>query len=1387
MNSPQSPNEKEDKVDQTVGFENIKLALETDQTIGFENLNTDEISAHVPDANPAHMPKKGQGQALGQGATQQKNISSKEIGKADLRKDSSQRTNVFKDLSIYGNGRQIPSQALIGPYEILDELGRGGMGVVYRAKHVNLGRVAALKMIINANHVSDEQRSRFNAEAEAVAKLDHPNCVRVYDVGEHEGNPFIALELVEGGNLQKKADGKPQTPKYAATIVESIAEGIHAAHEKGIIHRDLKPANVLLTADGQPKVTDFGLAKNMSVESSGITNNGSIIGTPSYMAPEQAAGRLLDIGPRTDVYALGVILYELLVGHPPYRAESIIATIRIILEGELIPPATVLKSIPKDLNTICCKALEKPIHRRYATAKELAEDLHRFSVGEPILARPISSGERLLKWIQRKPTQAATIAAGIIGSHLLVIMGVYSYFTVTKRAIEAEKAKSYADQLNKENIQRLVRLNTANGTKFLDDQDYLSSVLWYAEALKLEAGGADREKMHRIRIATVLQQCPKLTNIWLHDGAINTGSFDGKGSLAITASDDGTAKVWELPSGKLVGKPIEHGSQIKFAELTSDGVYAITAGSDGALKCWDVASSKLVFVEPMSVLITGMVLSKDCRKIAVCGAAGRVRIWEIPTGKSISLMSAAFTERTSSIDFSSDSLKYVVGSKDGTLRVFKANDSEAITAPLKHAGTIRSVTFSQDMKYVASASGDGTAQIWDAATGSPKFATPLRHSGEVTSVAFSPDGKYVVTGSLDHTAQVWDLSTGRSVGRPSVHISGILKTIFSPNGEWYATTCDDNSCRVWSTETGNPVTPPIRGNALPTNICFSPKGHELLITRLNNIATVWDISGSTASLGISGNNQKANGQNKDQMTLQSSSGKQQKENVNSNTSPTSTLPATANPSHGVVELNSPNKLYSVSFGSGQTVRIRKTDNHEQASAVLRTSGPIVAAVFSEDSKTVFTGDFDGNVMSWSVPEGEPIWKKSAKHSTKVIKLAVSHDGKCLASTSEDNTIGIWSIATGEEIVAPIRLTANGIDVQFTYDGESLITKTIDEKTRIWDVKTGEPLSPFLAEQSMDGLTELRIETDHVDNLRKLGQILASVKVLENGGLSAIDSQTLRTLWLNLKKQSAHFFSVSTDEIINWHQAGLSRAETNSQWFAASWHLDALLTLKPDDIFLLQKRSQTRAKLGDWKKSEQDANQLIQLKPDLPAGWYQRGIAFGKQDLWEEAAFDFAMSQNLQQNPFLKVGLSAFLSARDGNIKAYQAECQKLLAANPNPSGDPETALRQLFATTLLPQSGVSMEEFKQLQKFAEKVDTVQAKVVVALCEIRQNEYDQAIKRLELSGVDKTQFGHTVYTLAQLKKGLINKTQPAKSSPQNSWHENIASEILNKEIANLKSK
>jgi serine/threonine protein kinase/tetratricopeptide (TPR) repeat protein len=398
--------------------------------------------------------------------------SSNQFGKSVLADSAYDRDSTDGYFSLGGLPRDVadtlaglPEGVSVPGYDILEELGRGGMGVVYKARHRRLQRLVALKMVLAGAHAGAVGLARFRAEAEAVAKLQHANIVQIYETGEHEGRPFFSLEFVDGGSLDQRIGSAPTNPRAAAHLMETLARTMDVAHQRGIVHRDLKPANILLAKIGSessmvrhretdasslpaehwvrntvPKIADFGLAKNVEGDS-GQTGSGTILGTPSYMAPEQAGGKNREVGPAADVYSLGAILYELLVGRPPFKAGNPIDTIRMVLEQEPVPPRQLEPRVPHDLETICLKCLEKDPARRFARAADLADDLHRFLVGDPVLARPTPAWERAWKWGKRRP-----LAVMVIGLSVALVLGAVSFIAWHNVSLRSRLDKALADE-----------------------------------------------------------------------------------------------------------------------------------------------------------------------------------------------------------------------------------------------------------------------------------------------------------------------------------------------------------------------------------------------------------------------------------------------------------------------------------------------------------------------------------------------------------------------------------------------------------------------------------------------------------------------------------------------------------------------------------------------------------------------------------------------------------------------------------------------------------------------------------------------------------------------------------------------------------------------------
>jgi serine/threonine-protein kinase len=384
----------------------------------------------------------------------------------------------------------------VANYEILSELGRGAMGVVYKARQRGLNRVVALKMVLSGPHADAAQLARFRSEAEAAAQLQHPSIVQVYEVGEFNGQAYFSLEFVDGQSLADKIAGEPQPPRHAAELVQLLALAMSYAHHQGIIHRDLKPANVLLSSEGVPKIADFGLAKRLEGDSS-QTRSGTIMGTPSYMSPEQAWGKNKEIGPLADEYGLGAILYAMLTGRPPFVGTTVLDTLEQVRAREPIPPSQLQPKIPRDLETICLKCLQKEPHKRYASTEDLADDLQRFLAGEPIKARPVSVWERCWRWCRRNP-RVASLTAAVLGLLVLVTIGsVAAAVQINFEKRLAEQARDLADQ-NAEQARRAQQRADENA-RVAQDQANLTVKTFYQVVVELQNQLRDRPDMQKLR------------------------------------------------------------------------------------------------------------------------------------------------------------------------------------------------------------------------------------------------------------------------------------------------------------------------------------------------------------------------------------------------------------------------------------------------------------------------------------------------------------------------------------------------------------------------------------------------------------------------------------------------------------------------------------------------------------------------------------------------------------------------------------------------------------------------------------------------------------------------------------------------------------------------
>jgi WD40 repeat protein/tRNA A-37 threonylcarbamoyl transferase component Bud32 len=1002
-------------------------------------------------------------------------------------------------------------------YEILGELGRGAMGIIYKARQVRLDRIVALKMIRTGIYAGAVERQRFHEEARAVARLRHPSIVQVHEVGEVENQPFFCLEYMEGGSLVRRLDGTPWAARVAAKLVETLARAMHHAHEQGIVHRDLKPGNILLGKDGEPKISDFGLAKRLDTDA-GLTQTGMILGTPSYMAPEQAEGKVRMIGPATDVYALGAILYELVTGRPPFVGPGVHETLEQVRSLSPLPPRRLQPNLPRDLETITLKCLRKEPHKRYATAEALADDLERFRTGKPIEARPIGSLERAGKWMRRNPLVAAALALVVLvtagafvavllayeraeGERVAAVQATTDKGKALETALAARQAEQEAKKLaeeNRKNAERLaVSLILDRALGFCDRGQLSQGLLWLAHGVEVAERSEASEDLRRILRANVALWSREHRHLRLsleHDAghlSIVSGTTgrsktvqvsprpSSLGLRALAFSPDGkyvltgrnrTAQLWDTETGQPVGHRLEHADTIYAVAFSPDGKTLLTGARDGTARLWHVPAGVPVG-EPLNHAgpVVGVAFSPDGRTF-LTGFGNWVCLFDAARQTPIRAALNGGQHFTAAA-YSPDG-KWALALFSDAGRLLDTATGKVVGQPLHSPASSLTpgdrwhlAAFSPDGKTAVAAFHE--AQLWEVPSGKPR-GEPLRPDAPIWGLAISRDGKLLVLPDMTGAVKVRDLTTGQPIEARFPNRRSVFAVDFNRDDRTLVLAGTEGLAWFWDRASGNCEDLPLEHAAPIYHAQFSPDGRRLLTYTISpgdetGVARLWDAPPGA---------------------------------------PLTLLPLQP----GQPTAFSPDGNSLLALDADGALQARELRTNRPLGPTLKHPTTVRALAYSGDGRTVLTAGADQKVRAWDLATGRllaevpyggacrsmdcppdrrwivvdgNVWE--AATARRVLgatgppaPLAFHPDGRILVGHFSGNMAEVIDAPSGKRLGEPVHAYTKILTSAFSPDGRLLLTGGDDSIVRLWDVDRGRVVRSL---QEHHGVRTIQVSAD----------------------------------------------------------------------------------------------------------------------------------------------------------------------------------------------------------------------------------------------------------------------------------------------------------------------
>jgi len=916
-----------------------------------------------------------------------------------------------------------PFPAQIGDYIIEEKIAHGGLGTVFRARQQRLNREVALKLLRSGQFATAEEKQRFQSEAQAAARLDHPNIVSIYEIGEDRGQAYLSMALIKGPSLASLLVEAPIPPKKAAQWMLQVTRAVAYAHWLGIIHRDLKPANILLDPSGRVFVTDFGLAKMLGQES-GITHTGQIMGTPSFMPPEQAEGKAGQVGPASDIYSLGATLFCLIIGRPPFQSASVVETLKQICELEPISPRQINPAVDRDLDTICMKCLQKVPARRYPTAQALEEDLQRFVEGRPILARPITGAERMWRHVQRNPG-LATLQVAI---PLILVLGTAISLMFAQRASEQA---ALADEKTK-----LANSKTDEAIEFANralERSYI------AEQLNI------RRAWEENRPNRVLQMLDR-------QRPEHTAGADLRGLEWYH---------WEKLA-RQYRRSLPMGDTIHDFALSPDGRNLVVVGQKKPIRMLDAVSGEMKWELTGSLLktideIRGVAISPDGKQIVTGSADGMVRLWSLKTGE-VRKTFSGHKGQVVSAAFHPAGHEMASGGADATVIVWDLQSGKQKVTFREHSGRVATLAYHPAGNRIASAGQDPLVRVWDPQTGKSLFTCDAR-TQRVHRVRFSPNGQFLGATGLSGITHLWDGRSGREIHSfPKVNrfTYGIA---FSPDNLRLLDTSPAKGIRIFDVKSGELIEELHGGHTENTKaVAFFPEGIGLITAGDDETLRWWDGSDCSPriltghKLGITNMAASADGR-----WFASGGGGR-------------ILPPSA----------APGPLGEILIWDARTETLKHHLKSQPGEVTRVAFCPRTGRLASgsgrwNDKIKRFT---TGLVQFWDPVTGSPLFDIEG-HTDCVSCLSFSPDGRKLVTGGMDGQVILWDVEAAKPLRTFMGMRGLIRDVDFHPTGGKIAARDSEKNIRIWNVETGTVLNQFPASGDPTGFSagELRFSPD----------------------------------------------------------------------------------------------------------------------------------------------------------------------------------------------------------------------------------------------------------------------------------------------------------------------